>query len=259
MAKQQRAPGSWGPLPLAVMQDERLTTADKAVYAAIVVVAHGRPKCEISRPLLSRLSSTSISTVARSLSNLEGSGWVNLVTAPGKLTMALLPVQGDPTTPLDIKGVSQLPYSGVSVDGSRFTVNHSSVMAESDANPHREREVENREAVANAPFKDEDPTEALERRLRQLEDQLSSSVRETYGFPHPSSEDGADPEPDIVLFRDALRGNAPRSCLASAYVVRQFDLFKAITDPKRIDEILTVNKFYRDPSKPGGWGMKDAG
>ena len=259
MAKQTRDPGSWGPLSLAVMQDERLTMADKAVYAACVVVAHGRTQCDISHSTLSALSSASKATVARSLPNLEAAGWLTLERTKGYLTVMTLHDRA-PHSEVSLSGVtSSSRPTNVTVSKGVSTMTPGNVTAESETTPREERIRENREAVANASLREDDRTEALERRLRQLEDQLSSSVRETYGFPHPSSEDGADPEPDIVLFRDALRGNAPRSCLASAYVVRQFDLFKAITDPKRIDEILTVNKFYRDPSKPGGWGMKDAG
>lgn len=251
MAKQTREPGSWGPLSLAVMQDARLTMADKAVYAACVVVAHGLAQCEVRHSTLSALASASKATVARSLPNLEAAGWLTIERAPGHPTVMTLHDADTPTaitvqTPPRPSAQSRHPLS--TVRGGVGTLRAGALTAESDANPHRERDQENRDQVANAPSEDEDTI------LREL-NEIKGMVRGNYVSPPSLSEVGVE----SYLFRDVLAGNAPDYVFRVPYIARQLDLFKGLTNPVRITEVLDLNIFYRDPSKPDGWGMKQTG
>ena len=221
--------------------------------------------CRPTYPQLEALTGDSDSTIRRQIDSLEAAGRLKRVKLTGRMRFYPLPCQNEEVT--DPEWVTE--HRQDEVAGPQFEANPSNLTANpssatSETFPIKSNSYPSLGAVAIAPFVDEDRTEALERRLRQLEDQLSSPVRETYGFPHPSSENGVNPEGsqepeirDVYSFREALNGNAPYTCLNNEFVKRQFEIFKTITDPDRRSAILEWHEFYRDPSKPGGWGMRN--
>lgn len=161
-----KTPIGWafGPVPLAVMQDSRLTMSDKAVYAAVAVVAHGMPYCDASQPGLAQLASTSRNTVAKALSNLEEAGWLTILTAKGRLTRITVSYPNGTGSltehPSDIGRRGGVPLESITspmvAQGSSVAMQGCSVLDSPSTTIEKKRNREEREPVAIAPSEDED-------------------------------------------------------------------------------------------------------
>ena len=234
-------------------------------WQALRSLAGFQGKTYVTITQLAEMRGASKRSVTTWLTALEEAGWIQVDR--DQRTICYYPVQNLPTKQnlLPPWMENEEDFAANHADSSTSHADSATTHAMPTSNPMPIdiRSLDKREEVANAPWGDEDREKADKRHKAVINGirLIESLVRETYGFPHPSSknvvETEASPQPLFVRFGDALRGNAPAACLNNEFVKRQLALFTEITDPVRRADILEINKFYPDPSKPGGWGMKD--